>query len=269
MFNPNPLQSIAKKFRTGGLLGAQDGQDPFNEYTVLLTSSRLAKDLASEPHFLQLLFPDQWDSRAMRWRPNNSMMDGLRRTLHRQIKTAPDADDIAKYLEHHLTSTLSLETGFATVTFDFRDRAEAETILDLLLKDADDLIRADKGRDVAARIAYLTEATRNLSLTDDRQAIIETLAEQQQEMTIIQSDHRYASTLIDPPYAPFRPISPDPFTDVMGAVFTAIAIWGSLIFYAKPNSYAARFLAFFASRKAKAKAIKFWSEKDSKLASAS
>jgi|SRR5665213_339342 len=242
------LQGVARRFKVGSLLGQQNG-DPFDEYVSLLTSNRLAERLAREPGLLAKVFAEQWDSKNNRWYTRGSVLDDFRRLLHRPIKPSPDADDLAKYLASHLATSVSLETSYATVSFDYMDRQAAESILNLILLDADNIIRDDKRRDVAARISYLTRALGDITLTDQKMSIIGTLTDQQQEMMIIQSDQRFASTLIDPPHAPFRPVSPDPLKDLMVSIALAILLWAMLIYFARPGTVIYRFIEIFALRR--------------------
>jgi len=219
---------LAKHLHVGGLLG-QGGDDTFNEYISLLTSTRLAAVLVDKDHILPAVFADEWDAANKRWfaRDNalDQIVDFLKRVLHRPVKAAPDVDDLMKFFDTKLTSDLSLETNFATVTLKFDSPAEAERILNLILLEADNIIRQDKKRDVSARIAYLNDALEHLSLADQKPAMIEILSEQQQEMMMIESDHRYASILIDPPHAPLKPTSPAPLLDAAVALALSCFAW--------------------------------------------
>ncbi len=219
------LGGIAKHLHVGGMLGQAGLNDSFDEYTSLLTSNRLAGILVRKDAFLQQMFPDQWDPVHKRWLPRDSVLDRtvdfLKRLLGRPVKPAPDQDDLSKYFEQYLTVDPSLETSFATVTLRFGDRAGAERLLNTILLEADNIIREDKRRDVSARIAYLNTALTNLTLAEQKPAMIDILSQQQQEMMMIESDHRYASILIDTPHAPLKPTSPSPIVD--GAIASALA----------------------------------------------
>jgi hypothetical protein len=219
---------LAKHLHVGGMLG-QNGDDTFNEYTSLLTSSRLASVLVNKDHLLPLVFEDQWDAVNKRWYPRNSSfdqaLDFAKRLLRRPVKPAPDVDDLMKFFETNLNVDVSLETSFATITLKFRDPAEAERILNLILLEADNIIRQDKRRDVSARISYLNDTLARLNLADQKPAMIDILSDQQQEMMMIESDHRYASVLIDPPHAPLKPTSPVPTIDAAIASVLACLTW--------------------------------------------
>lgn len=219
---------LAKHLHVGSMLG-QGGSDPFNEYVSLLTSTRLASVLVTRDHILPIVFADEWDAANKRWYPRSGfvdqVIDSAKRLLGRPVKAAPDVDDLAKFFDTNLNVDLSLETNFATATLKFRDPAEAERLLDLILLEADNIIRQDKRRDVSARIAYLNDALEHLTLADQKPAMIDVLSQQQQEMMMIASDHRYASILIDSPHAPLKPTSPVPTVDAAIAFALACFSW--------------------------------------------
>jgi hypothetical protein len=222
------MGGIAKHLHVGGLLG-QGGDDTFNEYTSLLTSTRLASVLVNKDHILSQIYASKWDATHNRWYPRDTVfdeaLDFAKVLLRRPVKPGPDVDDLIKYFDTRLTSDVSLETTFATVTFKYRSPAEAERLLSLILLEADNIIRQDKRRDVSARIAYLNAALEKLTNADQKPAMIDILSEQQQEMMMVESDHRYASVLIDPPHAPLLPSSPIPTLDAAIALLLSVAAW--------------------------------------------
>lgn len=247
------LGGIARHLHVGG--GALGGQstDKFDEYTSLLTSSRLAAVLVDKDHILQTLFAEQWDAANHRWLPQEGILvqaiNGLKRLVGRPVKDHPDQDDVSKFLEQKLKADTSLETGFATVTIQFSSPQGAERLLDLILLEADNIIREDKRRDVAARIAYLNSTLGDLAIADEKEQLISTLAEQQEEMMMIQSDHRYASLLIDPPHAPLKPSSPLPTVDAAIAFVLGCVAWACAVRFAPQTGALRKFVELFARRR--------------------
>jgi hypothetical protein len=219
---------IAKHLHVGGLLG-QTGDDTFNEYTSLLTSTRLAWVLVSKDHILPEMYPLRWDAANKRWYPRDTLYDRVadvaKAMLRRPVKPGPDVDDLVKSFDTKLTVDISLETSFATVTFKSGSPTGAERILNLILQEADNIIRQDKKRDVSARIGYLNSALENLTNADQKPAMIDILSEQQQEMMMVAADHRYASVLIDPPHSPLVPTSPVPVLYAAIAFVLACIAW--------------------------------------------
>jgi hypothetical protein len=156
-----------------------------------------------------------------------------------------------KFFEANLNFDVSLETSFATVTLKFRDPAEAERILNLILLEADNIIRQDKRRDVSARINYLNDTLARLNLADQKPELIDILSDQQQEMMMIESDHRYASVLIDPPHAPLKPTSPVPTIDAAIAFVLACLAWLGAVRLTPQSGRLRRLLEKFARPRAR------------------
>jgi hypothetical protein len=247
------LGGIAKHLHVGGALGQGGLDDTFDEYTALLTSNRLAEVLVRKDHILPEIFPDDWDATHQRWLPRNSLadrnIDYLKTLLHRPVKPAPDQDDLAKYFLKNLIVDSSLETSFAIVTFRFSSHEGAQLLLGLILREADNIVREDKRRDVAARIAYLNTALVHLSLADQKPELISILSDQEQEMMMIESDHLYASKLIDMPYAPLKPSSPSPIIDSFIALGLACLVWLGFVRLVPAEGRWARFVGVFARGK--------------------
>ncbi|HEX4078737.1 MAG TPA: hypothetical protein VHX61_07680 [Rhizomicrobium sp.] len=244
------LGGIAKHLHVGGALGQEGTDDTFDEYTALLTSNRLLDVLVRKDHVLPEIFPDDWDALRHRWRPHDDFvhrtLDQAKVLLHRPIKLAPDQDDLQDYFKTRLVVDPSLETSFATVSLRFGSPKMAERLLGLILREADNIIREDKRRDVAARIAYLNTALEHLSLADQKPELIDVLSEQEQEMMMIESDDLYASTLIDMPYAPLKPTSPSPTADSAIALALACMAWLGVVRTVPSEGRWARFVRAFA-----------------------
>ncbi len=143
----------------------------------------------------------------------------------------------------------SLETSFATVSLRYSSSEGAERLLGLIIHEADNIIREDKRRDVSARIAYLNSALEHLSLADQKPELIAVLSEQEQEMMMIESDHLYASKLIDMPYAPLKPTSPSPVIDSLIALAVSCLAWLAIVRLIPAEGRWARLLAPFAQGK--------------------
>jgi hypothetical protein len=251
------LGGIAKHLHVGGAIGQQSGGDPFDEYTALLTSNRLASLLVRRDNILPEVFWREWDPSQNRWLPRTGFVtqkiDQMKLLLRRPLKPAPDQEDLAKYFKKNLFVDSSLETSFATVSFRFHTREGAERLLGLILHEADDIIREDKRRDVAARIAYLNAALIHLTLADQKPELIAVLSEQEQEMMMIESDHLYASMMIDAPYAPLTPTSPSPIVDGLMALGLASVVWLGLVRISPAGSGLAGFVSVFAVAKRRRK----------------
>jgi hypothetical protein len=231
----NGLNSLLK---SRALLGGNQNPETFTEFTELLTSYRLAEVLATKDHMLQTIFYKRWDAEKKAWKPQDSILSLIKNPLKQAmgwpIKKAPDIDDLAKYLHESLIISTSFDTSYVTVTTRFNDPQKAKQILATILKEADNIIRNDQRRDTNARIRYLNNIIRDVAATEQKEQLITVLSQQEQRMMFIESDYRYASVYIDPPYVLSRPISPRySYYLLAGLVLSLISWYGVVLLMGK------------------------------------
>jgi hypothetical protein len=260
-----PTQSLddLSSGNAGGLLGSLSGMtkriglaalasgggaDLFGEYQELLTSNRVAAMIANDPNVLRTLFYRKYDWQENRWKvrgPLQSVTNRLKRLLHYPIKNKPDRDDVAKFLNDNLIVDAPLTSNFATVSLAFKDPIAAQWLLNVVLRDADQLIRNDRKRDVLSRVRYLTAILPQISNADQKTSISAVLLQQEQSLMMIYSDERYGATIVDTPHADRRPTAPSPLQVFGGAVLLALFFWGVLVYSLSEDN---RLLLFFSKR---------------------
>ena len=240
-----------------GLLGG-NSVSPFDMYVDVLSSKQLAKQLAEKDHFLQIIFPAQWDARTNSWRTISSPQHAVRvwvmQLLGFTVKEHPDVDDLAAFLANHLSvaskeSETSPLSAITTLKFTYKDPKLAVQMLNTILSEADSLLRVSRRTDVRARIAYLSGVLPTVTMAEERQALISLLSSQEQEYTVIEADKRYAFTMLDQPYASSTPTSPFPPLIIAGFVFFAVIVWIVLVLALPETS---RILQFASGERPKA-----------------
>jgi uncharacterized protein involved in exopolysaccharide biosynthesis len=226
--------SLASRLGLKRTLGGSD--NTYDKYVSVLTSNRLAAGLARDTDVMQTLFAQQWDGETHQWRrfggPLFEAKRLLKGLLHWPAKTQPDADDLSKALAARFTIDAPLSTQFATVALTAKSPAEAEAILSAILKEADNLIREERRRDVAARIAYLEKVLPTIDAADQHTALAAVLSDQQQSMMEVEADQRYAFSLIDPPHAKAVPVTPNPKLNYLAAILLAVVCWAGIVMFA-------------------------------------
>jgi hypothetical protein len=244
---PSPVASML--VNGGGALGLVNralgsggggGHDPYADYLQLLHSSRLSQAIMARDDIVKKMFAARWDEENSKWREPaflGRMSLQLRQYLGRPASIEPGIDDVTLYLAAHLRleyagggPSLSLfptSTPFVTLTFTYdNDPQVAEEILNLILSEADRLIRDDERRTITARISYLRGRLTQQATTDERMALIGILSNQEQLLTMIQADQRYAGTLLVPPHASVVPTWPPRLRTVaVMIVIASVALW--------------------------------------------
>ncbi|MDR3414436.1 MAG: hypothetical protein P4L87_26320 [Formivibrio sp.] len=236
--------SVARRLLGGG---SATTNDHFQEYLQVLRSVRLANVLMERDHLLQIVYAARWDAQNHRWRPQGGLhviISKIKGLIGLPVKDVPDVDDLKLFLDKSLrTSASSVQpttlltstaSSYWNVSLTYGDRETAEKILDLVLFEADQIIRDDMRRDVSARLVFLATEMPKVNASDQRDALIATLSGQEQLQMLLQADKRFASTLIDPPYAPSKPTQPgSPIGRIISALFAAFLSWAALIYLSK------------------------------------
>lgn len=227
----------------GGVSGSTAGNDPFQEYLQLLHSYRLAHDLAEKDNLLQRVYAARWDAENRRWKQSgilHRVVGFVKNAMHRPVSGAPNASDLQAFLSLHLqtapvrsantSSFLNSNSNFIDVSFDYGDRQEAVEILEIVLHRADDIIRQEQLRDVLARITFIDGELAKVTQAEQRDALIQTLSNQQQLRIMMVADKQFASTLIDTPHVWEIPSSPPPPQKAfMTSMLVALALWALLV----------------------------------------
>lgn len=236
-------QAAAKKFLGGG--GGSSSIDPFDSYLQLLRSMRLANVLVQNDQALQTIFASRWDAPSRSWKPAGLMhrlSSPLKGLFHRPDHSVPDVEDVKKFLDDNLgvanitaagSSLLPISSPYYRVTFDFTSPQGGAQLLTTILREADDIIRQEERRDVSARLAFLNRKMPSVTVAEQRQTLIDSLSSQQQLEMMLEADKRFASSLIDPPFASQTPVYPrGPGFFLLVGVALSVVAWMTILFAA-------------------------------------
>jgi hypothetical protein len=252
--NPSPIKAMMASMGTGGALGlsrlagavASGNNDPFQEYQQLLNSSGISVALAAKDQFLQRVFYRRWDEKTGRWiQPDSTVAHfiqgisaGTKAFLHRPVFIAPGVPDLQKYLTRNLviepvkapgaslSAFGSVGAGYIELSFPAETPAHAQSYLMMVLDRADTIIREEQLHDVQARIAYIKNELPAITDIDQRTALVQTLANQEELKTMMVADKRYAYVLVSAPYASPVPTSPiAPITGILLSLGISIFFW--------------------------------------------
>jgi len=232
--NPSPVSSLLNSMPGSGRIsgiarqitggGGGGSNDPYQEYQQILLSTRLPIELAKKNDFLQESYRDRWDAVHNRWNPPGALfyiVSPIKRFLDRPVSDHPDAVSLMNYLDRNFdvtptksvgagitTGVMQLQNGFLTLTFEADDPERAQSLLSTLMTQADDLIRQEQMKDIDARISFINAELLRTSQSDLKDALIQTLALQENIKVMMIADKRFAYILVDPPYASPIPTSP-------------------------------------------------------------
>lgn len=210
----------------GGILGSSK-DDNFQEFLTLLQSHRLAERIVEREGGLQLLFFDMWDAKNKQWTetPLSLIKNIIREILGLKQKVNPAADDVHEFLKESVIIKRSFQNSLVEVMYQFPDRKRGEKILEIMLSEADSIIRESKYRDVESRLSYLQDALLEITLSEQKQVVISMLSAQQNSMMMIKADARYALNLVEAPYSLDKPASPRLPIVIIISIILACGTW--------------------------------------------
>jgi hypothetical protein len=238
--------------------GASGGNDPYQNFQQLLPSTKLSQVLIERDHILQTVFYKRWDFETNRWKQPGllgSLKNGIKGLLNLPITNRPNVDDLTRFFDSHLdVGHASISSGgllgssspYINVSFKYGDPREAERLLGVILFETDQIIREDQRHNVTSRIAFLRQELSSQSIAaDERTALISILSDQEQLLSMIEADQRYASTLVVPPYASLKPTSPpQPGTLIVVALFASVFAWCVCVSLSLHSGHIRKFIAW-------------------------
>ena len=142
--------------------------------------------------------------------------------------TLRDAQDLAGYLQDHITIEPVGSTPLRRVSYDHPDRVFAETMLQKIYDAADRMMRDDMRLRADKRIAWLQGTIATTQNPDDQRAMAALLTAQQQMRLALTMDEPYAARMTEPPSAGSRRVWPRAPLIVPVFVFAG-AILGAIV----------------------------------------
>jgi hypothetical protein len=236
------MASVSRRLGLGSA-GNSGSEDLFDHYSRILQSYRLAESLAKRPDFLALAFPREYDPDTKTLRPRGGFVahsiDGVKQFLGLPLAQTNTKERVYALLARNLTVSTpqTITTDISEVSLRFNDPKSAGPILAMILEEADTLMRAEKKRDIAARIAYLKAQLADTTLEDQRSSIISNLIVQQNTMMVLSADRHYTNTTLEEPYTPSKATWPSGASLIGLMLFLTFLTWATAIFVLPPNNW--------------------------------
>jgi capsular polysaccharide biosynthesis protein len=207
-------------------LGA-GGNESFDLYLSGLTSHLAAERLAKDPAFMHTLFAGQWSEKDHAWHKPSSIVAPVKDAvkgflgLHVAAWKPPDADAVESFLFHHVTVTQDRQTQIVTITLDYTDREWARKILAELHSTVDGILRTRALERANQMIGYLQERLQTITVSDYREALIQTLSDQEKVRMMASSNLAYVAETFGE-----ATVSPEPTSPKAGFILALSALVG-------------------------------------------
>nr|WP_243451746.1 Wzz/FepE/Etk N-terminal domain-containing protein [Sphingosinicella soli] len=190
----------------------------FDLYLEELGSREVAQELSLDHALMQTVFVDRWDARTGQWRQPQGNLESVKRAVKRLLGVPiyswrpPGAPDLQQYIVTNLEVEDSDEKSATVLRFEHRDPRFAHTLLWRLHRTADDAVSRRALARTTAYIAYLEAKLAQVTLTEHRQALGQSLIEQERQRMIASSGLPYAADPLGDVAVSPRPTWPRPLS---------------------------------------------------------
>jgi hypothetical protein len=230
------LSGLVSQFTGGGGGGAASS---INQLTTMFTMPVVADNLDRRYGLMRkVVFRSQWDEKRKSWRQPFSLRamlaDAVLNLFGMSAWHEPSPNQLAAFIDGHLSTTTDKDTGMVTVTFRSPSGPFARDMLRMVYTEADrELREAERDRN-RARIEYATSEMKNAQDLSRRDALSALLIQLERQNIQLNLDEPFAASLVQPPIIEDWPVAPRPFRMmglgllmglVLGGVWIVAASW--------------------------------------------
>ena len=218
---PGLSSSLSSLAAVAGVsVGRGDVAKPFTLYLNLLKSRDVAAVLAKDRTLMRGAFKSSWDERNRQWRQPPSKARWLKHLVMGLAGapipawTPPDAARLQLYLQDNVNVSDDQRNAIATISMTSEDAKFAIALLSALDKQADKLVRNRALARAEAAITYLKATLPTVTLAEHREALAESLGEQERVKMMSMTTSAFAAEPLGAVIASAEPVTPNPFLTI-------------------------------------------------------
>jgi len=196
----------------GGLLagltgGSSAAQVPkYVQFTYALSSVEVARALDQKYDMLCRIYHGDCDARTHQWERRTGLREWITSALAR-LSRLPDPNagprpltDLAAYIGGQIVIEQPKKTdSVINLYYTNRDPKFASEFLSIVVKAANDYVRAQSRETQKRYVEYLSESAANTTNVEQRQAIDTLLLQEERQLMMTQVDVPYAAQILDGP----------------------------------------------------------------------
>jgi len=183
-------------------------------YVQLFGSTTLAARLQAEHGLLQSVFADEWDPERQSWRPPQGWLAAARAAMLGFFGfpawTEPNPGHLAEWLASQVEINRLGGSALLRLQIEHAEPEFAASVLGMVHRAADDLLREESLGRVASQIAQVEGEVATATTPTRRQALKEMLVGQYQAQALLRADQPYAAQVVVPAKASAAPTSANP-----------------------------------------------------------
>ena len=205
-----------------GLAGISLGSSDRTEPLAILKSRDFAASFIEERQLLTVLFADQWDPVAQKWRTRG--------------KRVPDIRDAVQFFDRHVRRIQEdRKTGLVTLVIEWTDADLAATWANELSYQINRQTRERALETASSNIAYLQSEMKATSIVSLQQAIGRLLESEMQQLMLARGNEEFAFRVIDEARVPKKSFKPKRLIAICGAALVGALL--AMFFLLAQDSY--------------------------------
>ena len=235
--NPTEADMSSLTKRLGGLaavaginLGGDKASSPFELYVDAIYSPEVATKLAGDPMIMRNAFDREWNASAGEFlepvSPAGGAVNGLKGILGIPVYPweKPDSARLQEFIERNVILQRDPKRAGITLSMEHENPEFAKRLLTSLHSATDNMLRARALDRANQYINYIALKLTEVSLLEHREALAETLGQQERVRMMASSGMPYAGEPLGKPLVSLHPTTPRPIiTLVLGFLGGAVA----------------------------------------------
>ncbi len=225
-----PIQSGSSGSGVSGMLGSLSGlanlagvnlpvdnnARQLDLYVEQLTSPDVARDMLDQQAIAKVVFADRWDDATKSWKKSrgfvSTVLIGVKALLGIPVRdsVSPSVEDMRQLIETDVQITNQRGEPTAKITYSNADPYFAKMFLLALHHAADERLRRRMLDRTTKYIDYVNRQLQTSTSADERQALIQTLTEQERARMFASANVSYSVEIFSDPIASFTSVSPQP-----------------------------------------------------------
>jgi uncharacterized protein involved in exopolysaccharide biosynthesis len=198
----------------GASLGPSAEASEFDKFEFLLTSSRLGEYQAERRNMLPIVFADRWDSQRKDWKRPEGVVQGIKDVFWPLFGMPawlpPDGRELAEQYDRSLQIRERGTSGLFQLSYTDADPERAKFVLEAMVLDANELLRADASRQSAAKAAYLRSQLATAEVAEYRVNLAALLSREEQTLMLTSTSLPFAAQTVQPYTVSATPTSQRP-----------------------------------------------------------
>lgn len=197
-------------------IGGETPAGPFDSFQLHIGSKQFAALLQEKYGLIQRIWHGSWDEKSQTWiQPGGTLFEfreDLLRLFRLHTWKPPDLEALAAHLGGTVVVEEHEDLPFMMISYKNLDKDLALEVLQIVHREADNLVREIDRRQSIERKHYIAERLRTAVSPEMRQVLIALLENEEREAISLEGNFTYSGDVVINPTVGNRPLEPNLLT---------------------------------------------------------